>query len=318
MERRSSARSLHARPAAVVIVFVWVLLTTSDDAANAAVTRGLRFAVLAVLVANLMLAWISVRGISVRVVSQPRFAFLGDPAEVEVELSGRSAPVAVRMRSSRDAPWVAASGNCSGWLPGIADFRGVAREVVVQVRSDGPLGLVGYSRSFAIPIRPLWIGPRPEPPHEAVDVEPTHGVEHASAGKALDVGDTPAMVREYQPGDSLRRVSWPVTARSGDLMSRTFDDPIGGEVVLAVDLGTSTRDHARADHTAGTAAWIGRDVLDRGLRLRLVFVGPDGPTEREVDRIGLHCALTEAECGPLPLPDGVPLLVVTPESVAWR
>jgi uncharacterized protein (DUF58 family) len=318
VKRRRHNRSLQARPAAVILVFVWLMLTSSDTAANAAVVRGLRFAVLAVLVANLVLAWITVRGISVRVVSQPRLAYLGDPAEIEIELTGRSAPVAVRMRSSHDAPWVSAAGNCSGWLPGVADFRGVAREVTVQVRSDGPLGLVGYSRSFTIPIRPLWIAPRPTPPRVHVDLEPTHGAERTDDGGAHDAGDTPSMVREYQAGDSLRRISWPVTARIGTLMSRTFDDPTGGEVVLAVDLGRDPRDVARADGTAATAAWLGHEVLDRGWRLRLVFVGPDGPVEREVDRMGLHCGLAEAVCGPPVLPEGGPVLVVTPEAVAWR
>jgi uncharacterized protein (DUF58 family) len=302
----------------VLLAFVWVLLTSSDETANAAVVRGLRFAVLAVLAANLVLAWLTVRGISVRVVDQPRLAYVGDTAEVGVELTGRSAPVAVRMRSSRDAPWVAAAGNCSGGLPGVAEFRGVAREVVVQVRSDGPLGLVGYSRSFTIPIRPLWIAPRPVPPATAVDLEPSHGPERAHDGGALDAGDTPSTVREYHAGDSLRRISWPVTARTGTLMSRTYDDPTGGEVVLAVDLGSDPSDRARAEHTAGVAASIGHEVLDRGWRLRLVFVGPDGPTERDVDRVGLHCALAEAGYGPLPLRQGEATLVVSAESVAWR
>jgi uncharacterized protein (DUF58 family) len=315
--RRRHNRSLHARPVAVLLAFVWVLLTSSDETANAAVVRGLRFAVLAVLVANLVLAWLTVRGISVRVVDQPRLAYVGDAVEVGIELSGRSAPVAVRMRSSREAQWVAAAGNCTGALPGLADFRGVARAVVVQVRSDGPLGLVGYSRSFTIPIRPLWIGPRPVPPSTAVDLEPTHGPERAHGGGALDAGDTPSTVREYKAGDSLRRISWPVTARTGALMSRTYDDPTGGEVVLAVDLGPAG-DPARADRTAGVASWAGHEVLERGWRLRLVFVGPDGPTEREVDRVGLHCALAEAATGPLPLPQGEAVLLVTPASVEWR
>jgi len=42
-------------------------------------------------------------------------------------------------------------------------------------------------------------------------------------------------VREYQQGDSLRKVHWPTTARRGELMVKDFDDAARDEVAVVLD-----------------------------------------------------------------------------------
>jgi uncharacterized protein (DUF58 family) len=42
-------------------------------------------------------------------------------------------------------------------------------------------------------------------------------------------------VREYQQGDSLRKVHWPTTARRGELMVKDFDDAARDEVAVILD-----------------------------------------------------------------------------------
>jgi len=310
-------RSLHLRRPAVVVLVFGLFLAGSEGSSNAAVTHGLGFALLAVVVANLVWAFARVRSVSVRVAGQPTIAVVGDNAAIEIALHGRDVPLAVRLLSSPGAPWLAASGSDTGPLPGISGFRGIATQAVVQLRSDGPLGLVGYSRSYPLRLRPLWIGPRPVVPSEPVDFPRGAAGKDGSATQSTRAGDAPAAVREYQVGDSLRHISWPVSARMGQLITKKFDSSLAPEVLIAVDLGPSTNADATADRTAGIASWLGGNVLDRGWRLRVLVVGPDGPTMRPVDRTGLHCALAEAQRGPLPLPTDRPLLLVRPDAVTW-
>lgn len=316
MEGERPARSLHIRPAGIVLGFLWVILAASSSSLSTTLAQGLRVAILALFAVNLAIAVFAVRGVKVRVVGQPTMAVVGDDCALVVAVSGRRIPVALRMSSSAGAPWVVGSGGDIGTLPGRAHFRGVATTVVVQVRSDGPLGLLGYSRSPTLAIRPLWIGPRPVAPPEQVDL--TTGERASTGTRAVRDGDLPSAVREYERHDSWRRISWPVSARSGRLMTKTFEDPLGPDLVMVVDLGPDTagRRH-EADRIAGMAAWVGARVLEEGWRVRLSSVGRDGPTTRRVDGAALHRALAEARGGPVALPDERPALVVDAEGVRW-
>ena len=48
-------------------------------------------------------------------------------------------------------------------------------------------------------------------------------------------GEDDQTIREYRDGDDLRRIHWPATARTGDLMVRQEDRPTKRRVVLLVD-----------------------------------------------------------------------------------
>jgi uncharacterized protein (DUF58 family) len=47
-------------------------------------------------------------------------------------------------------------------------------------------------------------------------------------------------VREYQEGESLRKVHWPTTARRGELMVKDFDDAARDEVAVILDAAAET------------------------------------------------------------------------------
>ena len=251
MEGERPARSLHIRPAGIVLGFLWVILAASSSSLSTTLAQGLRVAILALFAVNLAIAVFAVRGVKVRVVGQPTMAVVGDDCALVVAVNGRRIPVALRMSSSAGAPWVVGSGGDVGTLPGRAHFRGVATTVVVQVRSDGPLGLLGYSRSPTLAIRPLWIGPRPVAPPEQVDL--TTGERASTGTRAVRDGDLPSAVREYERHDSWRRISWPVSARSGRLMTKTFEDPLGPDLVMVVDLGPDTP--GAGTRPTGSPAW---------------------------------------------------------------
>ena len=56
--------------------------------------------------------------------------------------------------------------------------------------------------------------------------------EYHSAFKGQ--GMTFSEFREYVPGDDIRRISWPVTARTGKPYIKTFDEEREMNVVLVI------------------------------------------------------------------------------------
>jgi len=46
--------------------------------------------------------------------------------------------------------------------------------------------------------------------------------------------------REYVPGDDVRSISWPLTARTGKTFVKTFEEERELSVILAVDISAST------------------------------------------------------------------------------
>ncbi|NCN40857.1 DUF58 domain-containing protein, partial [bacterium] len=69
--------------------------------------------------------------------------------------------------------------------------------------------------------------------------------EYHSAFKGQ--GMTFSEFREYVPGDDIRRISWPVTARTGKPYIKTFDEEREMNVVLAVDISGSQQAGSQED-----------------------------------------------------------------------
>jgi uncharacterized protein (DUF58 family) len=55
-------------------------------------------------------------------------------------------------------------------------------------------------------------------------------------------------VRPYRPDDPLRRVHWPQTARTGDLMAREYATAVDAQIYLVANLATHTPHWSTVDH----------------------------------------------------------------------
>lgn len=309
--RMSGARSQRLHPHLVlgVLAVVWVVLGRADDVLLA---RSLRFAIIVVVLADVV--WAGVRGsrASVRVVDQAALTLVGDELGLVVEVRGAGAGILVTLVSWPGARRLLAEGDSVGPLPGRAAGRGVVTEVRVELRADGPLGLLGYGRTYALPVRPLYVGPRPIRPEVPVDLDAGITGEE----RAPDLGDAlPSTLREYRPGDPWRRISWPVTARAGRLVTREYEREAAPRVRLVVDLGPHPS--VAGERAAAVAAGLGGDVLRRGCTLEVHALAVHGPVVQTVDAAGLHRVLAAAQYGPAVAVDGR-ALVVGPEGVGWR
>lgn len=301
---------LHPHPALAALALAWYLLGRADAVD---LSRGLRLAILVVVAADVVWAVVRARRASVRVVDQPTAVFVGDELGIDVEVRGAGGGLGVAMTTAPGAPWSVVAGDALGPLPGTAPARGVIRQVGVALRAHGPIGLMGYSRTFTLPIRPLWVGPRPERPEVAV----RFGAGGEDDTGPPDLGDAvPATVREYRPGDPWRRIAWPVTARAGRLVTRELEREAAPVLRLAVDLGPTPS--PAAERAAAVAAWLGREALRSGRTVEVVALGPAGPLHARVDAAGLHRVLAEARSGPLPIPEDRRILVVSPDGLEWR
>jgi uncharacterized protein (DUF58 family) len=128
-------------------------------------------------------------------------------------------------------------------------------------------------------------GPTPDALLRALDLTVRRRVEGLLAGEhrssALGVGTELAQVREYQPGDDVRRMDWNVTARTGQPHVRV---QVAERILvtwLALDTSPSmqfgTAERRKADVAEGVALALGHTASRRGNRVGTVTFGAGQP-----------------------------------------
>jgi uncharacterized protein (DUF58 family) len=126
----------------------------------------------------------------------------------------------------------------------------------------------------------LFVGRKGQPDGEAAlvlplftslsDVRQVHELEAAAAAPRAGSGTELFGVREYRPGDSLRRIHWRSSARHGELIVREFEPP--GVQTLGILVDPSPANVEIADQIARIAACEAWDCIREGGRV--VLWGP--------------------------------------------
>jgi hypothetical protein len=169
----------------------------------------------------------------------------------------------------------------------LTDGLGLA---TVRLVSTGSIGYIVRPRTEELPhVLPLTAGLGYR--------ESTH-----SAAERILTGAS--MLRGYVPGDDLRRIHWPTTARVGELMVREGGDPdsddrSGTTIVLGTNRGPGDAFERAVEIASSLAAVAVREGL---LRL-MTTSGYDsglGHGEAHVDAIGLQLAILQPQDAPLP------------------
>ena len=186
----------------------------------------------------------------------------------------------------------------------LARRRGVFAIGPIQISGADPFGMFRHHRRFdtaqqvvvypaTVPL-PLFSLPRRGSPGE--------GAYRRSTASA---SPTVSSVREYLPTDTLGRIHWPTTVRTGKLMVKQFEQDIGSDVWIVLDLHQEVQAGADPESTeeygVAVAASLARHFLDTGLFVGLFAYGAEPlylPPSRgygHQDRIMQTLALVKAE-----------------------
>lgn len=229
--------------------------------------------------------------------SAPRDAVAGEP--VDLTITARRAGLGVRLRPlSPPGGWAAVVGDGSTVVEVVPPRRGPITEAHVEVSSAAPFGLIWWRRRRTVALaRPLEVAPRRA---AAARYAPTGGFDGGDAATPSGIGgDRARGLRDYVPGDPMRLVHWPATARRGQVIVKELEQPERPRLVVAVDLrgeaGAAERAAERAMGFICDALGDGRDVtlhtverggpraapvrsvLDAGRRLSRAVPGPPPP-----------------------------------------
>ncbi len=144
-------------------------------------------------------------------------------------------------------------------------LRGVHLLGPAQIETTDPLGLFSFTADLA-PTTELVVHPSPIPIRVAQSGGEGHFGVREREGKAQR-GDGLEFhgVREYHPGDSLRRIHWRTTARTGRLTVVEYEKAFEQDLVLALDLRQNTHAGNGREATLEYAVKIAATLADRTL-----------------------------------------------------
>lgn len=216
--------------------------------------------------------------VSVRRRLAPHRVAAGQSARVELEIVNRS-----RLRSPlmmlRDAVGDAAgeakavqlslaplrgSERCRGVYRLPTERRGVIELGPLRLDDVDALGLARRRHRIDVRARLLVHPPieRLGSARMSAGSDPLLGPE---LGQSLDMGDEEFEgLREYVPGDDLRRIHWRTSARIDDLQVRQFQPPRHGRLTVVIDTRPPSDQRRSVDATASIAASIAVAALAAG------------------------------------------------------
>jgi len=167
--------------------------------------------------------------------------------------------------------------------PLLARRRGVYYLGYVDVHCTDPLGLFNYHQEktaealLIVHPRPIPL-PRIRPP--AAGLVATSRLRTRKRGDGTDF----CGVREYTPGDDLRRIDWKSTAKRGKLTVIEYESGEANNVAVALDLSPAYHAGREDEHTleysVTLAASIAAQCLRRGSEFSLIAEGRDSHSLR--------------------------------------
>ncbi|GAB4579513.1 MAG: DUF58 domain-containing protein [Anaerolineales bacterium] len=201
-------------------------------------------------------------------------------------------------------------GASSQWqIGGVCTRRGVFTLGPVTLRTRDPFGffelLLKHGATKTVMVTPPII------PLPFIEVAPGGRAGDARPRRfAAEETVSVASVREYHPGDSLRLIHWPTTARRGSYFVRKLDNSPASDWWIFLDMDECTQAGAGANATEEHAVILAASLADRGLRaghpVGLITHGADltwlPPRHGEEHHHAVLRALAEVRPGPCSLP----------------
>lgn len=142
--------------------------------------------------------------------------------------------------------------------------RGHYRIDPLQVRTGDPFGFFEASAGVGHGIT-LVVYPRIDPlPFWRLPPASIEGA-HASPERTLQTTPLATTVRPYAPGDSMNRIHWRTTARSGEIFVKEFDLEQTTDVWLFVDLDAEWEAGVGDGSTTELAVRVAASVADKAI-----------------------------------------------------
>lgn len=155
--------------------------------------------------------------------------------------------------------------------------RGVYHLGPTTLRSGDPLGLLSTSVEYPN-VREVLVFP-PVLPDLTLDA-PVGGGQGAAASRQRSLEETAAIggLRDYRPGDPIRRIHWPRSERHQRFLVKEFDREMGGDIWLALDLDAPVQagagDASTLEYGVIWAASLAWRLLRQGRAVGLFAYGP--------------------------------------------
>jgi uncharacterized protein (DUF58 family) len=144
--------------------------------------------------------------------------------------------------------------------------RGVYRLGPVQMETSDPLGLFVFSATISADTE-IVVHPEPLNTRDlSVGGEGSHGIRERDGKTRKGDGMEFHGVREYRPGDPLRRVHWRTTARTGRLVVVEFERAYQQNIVIGLDLARGTEYGAGRETTLEYAIKVAATLADRTMK----------------------------------------------------
>jgi uncharacterized protein (DUF58 family) len=191
---------------------------------------------------------------------------------------------------------------------GVCTRRGIFTLGPTTLRSGDPLGI--YTISLHQPDSVTLTITPPIVPLPTIDVAPGgRAGEGRSQPNAFERTVSAVTVRDYVPGDSLRHIHWPTTARRNKLSLRLFDSTPAGDWWIILDLDRRVQAGHEQDSTEEHGVILAASLADRGLQagraVGLVTYGEAlawlPPQTGEAQRLEILRQLAIVEPGDAPL-----------------
>jgi uncharacterized protein (DUF58 family) len=184
-----------------------------------------------------------------------------------------------------------------------ATRRGPQGSVPVELRSSAPFGMADRRRTVAVAgpetlVLPAVfpIGALPFVRSAATQAHAIHTLPRRGQGPDY-LG-----IREYRPGDSMRHVHWPSTARTGAVMVREFEEEQTRRLAIVLDASADAGEGwTPLDRSCAAAASVAFAATAQGHGARLVAGTEGGPevlSRAQEDELLRYLALVTPAAAP--------------------
>jgi uncharacterized protein (DUF58 family) len=174
---------------------------------------------------------------------------------------------------------LAAGGSVTWTARGAFNLRGVHHFGPLEARLGDPFGLFP-KRIRVAPENEVIVYPALHALLQVVPQWSGNGVAEAHRGQPVDVPPDVSTIRDYAATDGLSRIHWASTARTGRLISRTFDTGQSADLLVVLDLQRGIHAgsgiESSVEYAVSICASVVHGAIRRGQAVGMVTNGKGG------------------------------------------